>query len=86
MGQVGPKYFMPSAPQGASPASNVVNPVQAPPVNPQTPLLPTGFTDPGATVFGHAAPSIGTLGGSGGIPRPPGLPGSPIFNRRMPML
>lgn len=88
MGQVPAKYFMPPAPQGASAASNVVNPVQAPPINPQTPLLPSGFTDPGATVIGKASPA--GLGSGGGalsrLPRPPSLPGSPILNQRIPML
>ena len=48
MGQVPPKYFMPSAPYGASPATNVVNPTQPGARNPQTPLLPPNFQDPGA--------------------------------------
>lgn len=48
MGQVPPKYLMPSAPYGQSDAANAVNSVQPAAINPQTPLLPPNFTDPGA--------------------------------------
>lgn len=47
MGQTPPKYFLPSAPYGSSPASNTLNPTQQAAQNPQTPLLPPNFTDPG---------------------------------------
>lgn len=47
MGQVPPKYMMPSAPYGQSDAVNAVNAVQPAAINPQTPLLPPNFTDPG---------------------------------------
>ena len=47
MGQVPAKYFLPSAPYGASPAANTLNPVQSAAVNPQTPLLSSNFYDPG---------------------------------------
>lgn len=47
MGQVNPKYFMPSSPFGASPAANALNPSQPGAANPQVPLIPTNFSDPG---------------------------------------
>lgn len=47
MGQVPPKYFLPSSPYGSSPAANVLNPVQPAAQNPQTPMLPPTFSDPG---------------------------------------
>jgi hypothetical protein len=47
MGQVPPKYMMPSAPYGASQAANTLNPVQQAATNPQVPLLPPNYTDPG---------------------------------------
>lgn len=47
MGQVSPKYFLPSSPYGASPAASALNPVQQGAVNPQIPLLPASFSDPG---------------------------------------
>src|SRR5690348_4317696 len=47
MGQTPPKYFLNQAPAGSSSSSNVLNPVQPQAVNPQTPLLPPGFSDPG---------------------------------------
>jgi hypothetical protein len=50
MGQVPPKYMLPSAPYGQSSAVNALNTVQPAPVNPQTPLLPPNFNDPGTTV------------------------------------
>ena len=50
MGQVPPKYLLPSAPYGQSDAVNAVNAVQPQAINPQTPLLPPNFADPGTTV------------------------------------
>jgi hypothetical protein len=47
MGQVNPKYFLPSSPYGASPAANALSPVQQGAANPQQMLLPPNFTDPG---------------------------------------
>lgn len=47
MGQVPPKYMLPSAPYGQSDAINAVNSVQPQAINPQTPLLPPNFQDPG---------------------------------------
>ena len=47
MGMVPPKYLLPSAPYGQSDAVNAVNAVQPQAINPQTPLLPPNFTDPG---------------------------------------
>lgn len=43
MGQVPPKYFLPSAPYGASEAVNALSPVQPAATNPQQPLLPPNF-------------------------------------------
>src|SRR5690348_466659 len=56
MGQTPPKYFLPQAPAGSSSSSNVLNPVQPQAVNPQTPLLPPSFFDPG-TMQAPASPS-----------------------------
>jgi hypothetical protein len=50
MGQVPPKYFPPSAPYGSSDATNSLQAVQPMAINPQTPLLPPNFTDPGRTL------------------------------------
>jgi len=47
MGQVPPKYIMPSAPYGQSDAVNAVNAVQPQALNPQTPLLPPNFSGAG---------------------------------------
>jgi len=47
MGQTPPKYFLPSSPYGSSPAINAVNPSQPAAMNPQSPLLPPAFSDPG---------------------------------------
>lgn len=47
MGQVPPKYMLPAAPYGSSQAANAINKVQPAAVNPQQPLLPPNFTDPG---------------------------------------
>lgn len=47
MGQVPPKYFMPSAPYGSSDAVNALNQAQPAAVNPQSPILPNNFTNPG---------------------------------------
>jgi hypothetical protein len=70
MGQVPAKYFYPPAPYGSSLASNTVNQVNPAARNPQTPLLPTGFTDPGTTISGSQAASASTTpgpyGSSGG--------------------
>lgn len=64
MGQVPAKYMMPSSPYGGSQAANVLNAAQPPGINPQTPLLPTTFTDPGTTVrgFGGGTPGMPTKG------------------------
>lgn len=56
MGMVPPKSFMPSAPYGASPAANVLNPAQPAAQNPQTPLLPPNFSDPGTMQSQAASP------------------------------
>ncbi len=55
MGQVPPKYFLPSSPYGSSPASKALSPTQPGAVNPQTPLLPPNFSDPGT--MAQASPS-----------------------------
>jgi hypothetical protein len=56
MGQgVPPKYFLPSAPYGASEAANALNPTQPGAQNPQTPLLPPNFFDPGKMTTSQAA-------------------------------
>jgi len=47
MGQVPAKFMLPSAPYGSSEGANVLNPVQPGASNPQTPLLPPNFQDPG---------------------------------------
>ena len=57
MGQVPPKYMLPSAPYGQSDAINAVNAVQPQAINPQTPLLPPNFTDPGTSITGSSAQS-----------------------------
>jgi hypothetical protein len=44
---VPPKYMLPSAPYGASQAANTLNPAQQSQPNPQLPLLPSTFVDPG---------------------------------------
>jgi len=41
VGQVGPKYFYPSAPYGQSQATSSLNQVQPVPQSPQVPLLPS---------------------------------------------
>jgi len=78
MGQVPAKYMMPSAPYGQSDAANAVNAVQPAAQNPQTPLLPPNFSDPGTTIQGANAqapknpfsmnpvryPQLGNLGDS----------------------
>lgn len=56
MGQVPPKYMYPSAPYGGSQATNTLNSAQPIPANPQTPLLPPNFTDPGAMAQGVQTP------------------------------
>lgn len=43
MGQVPPKYFLPSSPYGSSSAANTVNQAQPAAQNPQQPLLPPNF-------------------------------------------
>ncbi len=57
IGQVPPKFFLGSAPYGASPSADVVNPVQPGATNPQQSLLPPNFTDPGTTIQGQAGPT-----------------------------
>src|ERR1700757_1313488 len=47
LGQVPSKYFLPSAPYGSSEAANALTPSVPAAFNPQTPLLPPNFTDPG---------------------------------------
>ncbi len=47
MGQVPPKFMMPSTPYGSSQAANTLNPTMPAAQNPQMPLLPPNFTDPG---------------------------------------
>jgi hypothetical protein len=47
VGQIPNKYFLPSSPYGASPAASALNPSQPAAQNPQTPLLPPNFNDPG---------------------------------------
>lgn len=54
MGQTPAKYFPPPAPYGSSMASNTVNPVSPGAQNPQTPLLPPNFLDPGKSAQGTA--------------------------------
>ena len=53
IGSVPPKFFLPSAPYGASPAANALNPSQSAAINPQQSLLPPNFqsggTLPGST-------------------------------------
>lgn len=56
MGQVPAKYMLPSAPYGQSDAANSVNAVQPAAVNPQTPLLPPNFTNPGISATPQANP------------------------------
>ena len=71
---VPPKWFAPPAPYGSSPAANTVNPVAPAAQNPQVPLLPPNFSDPGTTVRGVAsAPARNPIqpGGSTGFPRRP---------------
>lgn len=59
IGQVPAKGFLPSAPYGASPAANVLNPSQPAAQNPQTPLLPPSFTDPGRMLPQQSTQPIG---------------------------
>lgn len=67
MGQVPAKYLTPSAPFGSSDAINSLNAAKPMQANPQQPLLPPGFTDPGTTVGGGAAAgSAGTGAAAGG--------------------
>lgn len=47
MGSIPAKYFLPSAPYGSSDTANALNSVQPGATNPQMPLLPPNFTDPG---------------------------------------
>lgn len=66
MGQIPPKYFTQPAPYGSSQAANVVNPVQQAAQNPQTPLLPPNFTDPGKAITSTLSkPQPGVFGGGG---------------------
>lgn len=53
MGQTPSKYLLPSAPYGSSQAVNTTNPVQPLASNPQTPLTPPNFQDPGTAVNGQ---------------------------------
>lgn len=69
MGQTPPKYFLPSSPYGASPGANTVNPTQPGAMNPQQPLLPPNFQDPG-TMQQQIAPTTG----QGAMPRPTNNP------------
>lgn len=72
MGQIPAKGFLPSAPYGASPAANAVNPVQPAAMNPQTPLLPPNFTDPGKQVAAPVASALNpTAAGSPTAPKNP---------------
>lgn len=78
MGQVPAKSFTPSAPAGASSAANTLNPSQPMGQNPQQPLLPPNFNDPGAMPGGSSAaqnPLAGLFGGGGQIPKLPNLQG-----------
>jgi|SRR5580704_850893 hypothetical protein len=52
MGSTPAKYFLPSAPYGASPAANALNPTQPAATNPQTPLLPPNFQSGGNVASG----------------------------------
>lgn len=54
MGATPAKYMMPSSPIGASSGINTLNPVQPNAVNPQQPLLPSNFSDPGTMAKGGA--------------------------------
>lgn len=61
----------PSAPFGSSDAINSLNSAQPIAPNPQQPLLPPGFTDPGTTIQGAAqrpqyGRMYGQLGGNQG--------------------
>jgi hypothetical protein len=64
MGQVPSKYFLPSAPYGSSEAANALNPVQPGAANPQTPLLPPNFQDPGTMKTSLQAPTQAATGGN----------------------
>jgi hypothetical protein len=66
MGQVPPKYFLPSSPYGSSPAANALNPNQPAAQNAQTPLLPPNWTDPGTlpTIQNTAPTNAGSVLGS----------------------
>jgi hypothetical protein len=66
MGQTPPKYFLPSAPYGASEGANALNPVQPGAVNPQTPLLPPNFQDPGTMTTANAAQMFNPANMGGG--------------------
>lgn len=54
--------MLPSAPYGASPATNSLNPVQPGAVNPQTPLLPPGMQVPLPNTGGAPGQAGQTLG------------------------
>jgi hypothetical protein len=56
MGQTPAKYFLPSAPYGASPAANALSPTQPAATNPQTPLLPPNFQSGGTLQTGATNP------------------------------
>ncbi len=67
MGQIPAKYMTPSAPFGTSDAINSLNAAQPIAPNPQQPLLPPGFIDPGATIQGkqsQVSRPYGQLGGN----------------------
>lgn len=74
MGQIPAKSFLPPVPYGASQGVNALNPSQPAAQNPQTPLLPPNFTDPGTMMSGatQSAATGGTgsnpFGGGGGGP------------------
>ena len=82
MGQVPPTYMLPSAPYGQSDAVNAVNAVQPAAQNPQTPLLPPNFTDPGTTIQG-ANPQAPRNPFSMNPQRYPGMGNFQDFYRRM---
>lgn len=73
MGQMPPpKYFLPSSPYGSSPAINALNPTQPAAQNPQVPLLPPNFQDPGTMAQSMNPANMNGLppgaGGAGGNP------------------
>ena len=64
MGTVPAKYFLPPAPYGTSPAQNTISPATQAAQNPQVPLLPPNFFDPGKMQQAQATnPFAGTQGG-----------------------